>query len=388
MATKVRRGAAADENDPALDKLFDTDAFEVAAEEERAAIGRFNLLIAGNTGVGKSSLVNAVFGEKLARTGVGLPVTEGVHYYTNPGESLGIWDCEGFETGGPSPADRIRDYLDMIGSDAPDRQAQVAWYCVLGDSHRLTTADVRAITELSDAGLQVMLVLTKVPRAKRVSGKYEFSEQTTTFVESLKVDFDLPVKHIVLTAAEDQGKFGGPRHGLDTLLTLTLDLAPQASKDALRVAQRLSLPLKRELARRVIAAAATAAGAAAAAPIPLADAVTLAPIQLSMMGRLAAIYGLDLKVMLSAQAITQLGVQFAGRALARSFLKLVPGIGSVVNASVAVALTTATGEGWRRLCEAIFEGKVPIEKVETVFREYMPTAMQVMNALAKSKRQA
>ena len=37
-----------------------------------------------------------------------------------------------------------------------------------------------------------------------------------------------------------------------------------------------------------------------------------------MMGRIAAIYDLEIKTMLSASALAQLGVQLAGQALARA----------------------------------------------------------------------
>ena len=59
---------------------FATATFADAATENRRRFGRFNLGIVGETGVGKSSLVNAVFGEARARVGVGLPVTRGVNY--------------------------------------------------------------------------------------------------------------------------------------------------------------------------------------------------------------------------------------------------------------------------------------------------------------------
>ena len=41
-----------------------------------------NILIAGKSGVGKSSLLNYIFGEEVAETGAGKPVTaEGLHEY-------------------------------------------------------------------------------------------------------------------------------------------------------------------------------------------------------------------------------------------------------------------------------------------------------------------
>ncbi len=48
----------------------------------------------------------------------------------------------------------------------------------------------------------------------------------------------------------------GKGHGLGDLVTETLELAPERDKDAFRIAQRLNLPWKREMARPIIAAAA------------------------------------------------------------------------------------------------------------------------------------
>lgn len=140
---------------------IDDQPFIKASSEARRLYGRFNLAIVGGTGVGKSSLVNAVFGRDRAKVGKGLPVTKGVNYYHDP--SLGIWDFEGFEIGSTSPAETIRSGLETISQRPDDEQIAVVWYCVLASADRLTQTDIDLIRELDAAGLPVILVMTKVP---------------------------------------------------------------------------------------------------------------------------------------------------------------------------------------------------------------------------------
>ena len=362
---------------------IDDQPYIKASSEARRLYGRFNLAIVGGTGVGKSSLVNAVFGRDRAKVGKGLPVTKGVNYYHDP--SLGIWDFEGFEIGSTSPAETIRSGLETISQRPDDEQIAVVWYCVLASADRLTQTDIDLIRELDAAGLPVILVMTKVPWEKNpVTGKFKAPKDAEEFRKWLEDPEDangspieLPLRRVILTAA--QGRGAG--QGLGDLVAETLALSPEDEKDSFRIAQRLNLPMKRQLARPVIASAASLATAAAAVPIPVADAAALAPIQMTMMGRVAAIYDLELKAMVSAPALAQLGVQIAGKALARSFIKLIPGAGSVINATVAAALTAATGEAWLRLCEQVYLGKVDLAQIDDVWRDYSPTFTTVITQL-------
>lgn len=371
---------------------LDDKAFVQASSEAKSRYGRFNLAIVGASGVGKSSLVNAVFGRDWAKVGRGLPVTRGVHFYSD--DSLGIWDVEGFEIGSPIPPDQqLRNHLDAIAAHPGDHQISVVWYCVKANDDRLTPADIAMIRELDARGLPVILVLTKVDWIKNpLTGHQSVAKDVEAFVDWLNDPVDpstgerlrIPYRQVILTSTRDKhGK--GKGHGLGDLVTQTLDLAPERDKDAFRIAQRLNLPWKREMARPIIAAAAAAAAGAATVPLPVSDAVTLAPIQLTMMGRIAAIYDLEVKTMLSAGALAQFGVQVAGRALATSFLKLIPGAGIVVNAAVAGALTAATGESWLKICELLHTGKIDVRKLDQEWAKYAPSFMDVAKKMLERR---
>lgn len=369
---------------------FATAAFADAATENRRRFGRFNLGIVGETGVGKSSLVNAVFGEARARVGVGLPVTRGVNYYHEG--ALGIWDFEGFEIGGGAPQ-LLRENLRKIAERPADEQISVVWYCVLSSAGRLTRTDIAMINELEAAGLPVIIVLTKVDWDRNpVTGKMTPSYAAETlrrWIENPRDEVGRPItihnRGVVLTSAvNSKGK--GVGYGLSDLVERTLELSPASEKDAFRIVQTLNLGWKRDMARRDVTAATASAAAAAAVPIPIATAAVLAPIQLAMMGRVAVVYDLELRSVFSVSALAQLATQMTGRALAASLVKFIPGAGSVIDAAVASALTAATGEGWIRFCEAIYTGKVDLRSAEAVWQRYAPTAASVFAQWAAAKR--
>ena len=369
---------------------FATAAFADAATENRRRFGRFNLGIVGETGVGKSSLVNAVFGEARARVGVGLPVTRGVNYYHEG--ALGIWDFEGFEIGGGAPQ-LLRENLRKIAERPADEQISVVWYCVLSSAGRLTRTDIAMINELEAAGLPVIVVLTKVDWDRNpVTGKMTPSYAAETlkqWIENPRDEVGRPIiirnRGVVLTSAvNSKGK--GVGYGLSDLVERTLELSPASEKDAFRIVQTLNLGWKRDMARRDVTAATASAAAPAAVPIPIATAAVLAPIQLAMMGRVAVVYDLELRSVFSVSALAQLATQMTGRALAASLVKFIPGAGSVIDAAVASALTAATGEGWIRFCEAIYTGKVDLRSAEAVWQRYAPTAASVFAQWAAAKR--
>lgn len=74
-----------------------TDQVRDAIEDALKKRGEARLLIAGKTGVGKSTLVNAVFQGKIAETGQGRSVTEGVKEYSKSGIPICIVDTRGIE---------------------------------------------------------------------------------------------------------------------------------------------------------------------------------------------------------------------------------------------------------------------------------------------------
>ncbi len=56
-----------------------------------------NILLMGATGVGKSSLINGLFGQEVAKAGIGKSVTQHLKKYIDEEKGLVLWDTKGIE---------------------------------------------------------------------------------------------------------------------------------------------------------------------------------------------------------------------------------------------------------------------------------------------------
>ncbi|GAA9852996.1 hypothetical protein VN0607_05390 [Helicobacter pylori] len=57
-----------------------------------------NILLMGAIGVGKSSLINGLFGQEIAKAGTGKPVTQHLEKYVDGEKGLILWDTKGIES--------------------------------------------------------------------------------------------------------------------------------------------------------------------------------------------------------------------------------------------------------------------------------------------------
>lgn len=309
-----------------------------------------NIAVAGRSGVGKSTLLNAVFGRDLAATGVGRPVTKDATWYEEPGFSVRLLDTRGLERGAfaESLAALEAKLAEARAGTNPDEQLHLLWLCLDGSGSRIEDSDRRVAEMAGRLGVPVVVVVTKA---------WFDSELPTIARTELP---DPPVRAVVRVIASKRmfegGESVGPE-GLETLVEESLRLLPEAERAAMAAVQRVLLAPKVESARDAIRKAGNAAFLASGTPIPFADAVLLAPIQIAMIVAVTRRMGVALnedgwKALAAAVAGPVLAT-FAGRLAAGSLgnlLKTIPGIGSLVggslNAAVAVALTRFLGEGY------------------------------------------
>jgi uncharacterized protein (DUF697 family)/GTP-binding protein EngB required for normal cell division len=367
------------------------DSFRAEYDKQDAALGRFNLAIFGKTGVGKSTLINAIFGEEVARTGIGEPVTRGSHLYLDKIGHLGIVDTPGLEVGKDSKEilAELAKAMTTMRRLPLSEQIHVAWFCIRGMDRRFEDTEADFIRRLDEMGLPVLVVLTQVPRRLSANGGPGHYHPDAVLLAEQIIARRLPIAggRPFMTYAKADEFAGQPAYGLREVLDATFRVAPEGVHGALVVAQEIDYDRKAQEARKYIAAAAGTAAAAAATPIPFSDATLLVPIQLGMMARIAQLYKIKferaaLMAVVSATAATQVG-----RAAFTGLLKMVPGAGSVVGgvigAGVASTFTYAMGQAWLTVCQRVAKGTlgsaggIDDEQLRAVFLEEFRKRLKV-----------
>jgi uncharacterized protein (DUF697 family)/GTP-binding protein EngB required for normal cell division len=306
--------------------------FRKEYEKARAEITKPNVLVLGGTGVGKSSLINSVFGDKVASVGVGKPQTKGINKYSL--DTITIFDSEGYESGKDNQNKFKKEIVEFVTKRQGSLVSQIhlAWYCISLPGHRVLDVDMETIAELKANKVPVALVFTKADEASEaeenemIASVRKISPDLEIFIVSDQKDVDRPTQPLVDWSYENIDK---------------------AVKYGFAASARDNVKIKAKESKNIYLQHAALAATAAASPIPMSDAPLIMATQTTMMARLASLWQLPaLKSAVSGGVLTQLLSQI-GRTLVGNALKFFPGVGSVagglLNATVASSITAAVG---------------------------------------------
>jgi predicted GTPase/uncharacterized protein (DUF697 family) len=327
------------------------------------------IMVVGRRGAGKSSLINAIFNDQVAKVGSVLSETGKAHWHNfkNDKGTIRILDTRGlgdrtkpessnFETA-------IEEIKVEIAKECPDA---LLFLCKAKEVDAHITEDLRNVLTIKafvqakhSYSLPLIAAVTQVDELdpKRIDAPFENDQKQTNIASAVKAINDACIGDgieamktipVCAYAEYDNGHMKYNSYwNIDTLVEFLVEILPNSAQIQLaRISSFRKIQAK--FARILVGSTATVCAGIAAIPIPVADIIPITAAQIGMIMGIGYIAGREMSKESSKEFLIAMGVNvgtgFVLREAARALIKFVfPGIGEMVSAGVAFAGTWGIG---------------------------------------------
>jgi len=355
------------------------------------------IIVAGKTGVGKSSIINTLLGSDIFETGV-IPTTKDEQetlWRTSKGE-LVIVDFPGFgeaEKSEEAYDESIRTiaaaqgHLLLLVLKADDRALEeetrfLEKWLLINKEHVPTLVVVNQIDKVTP-------VRDWNPTELNLTTPTSEKEQNITaylrYVQNLHAFDDLK---LIPFSAGESAQDSENQYGIHELTHEIFEALPESARTELaRLAKNNGGVRERQAASIIKKYSATAFGIVLANPLPIADALPLSALQILMIIHLGRLYDIQITRGIAAGLASAIGATFAGRAAFQFLISAIPGLKNLAGAPLAASLTYTIG----RTVQALFAtGKVTAssKEISELAKKYFEEAKTFSDRLKKDDNNA
>lgn len=338
---------------------------------------RGNVLVIGNSGVGKSTLINSVLGDEKAKTGYGSSgTTDKLEIYESEEIPFRIIDSIGFE---PSfikehkAINAVKKWSkDSAKEGKENSEINVIWFCVEGTTSKLFPKTIKDLSKATAMWktVPIVVVITKsysVPERelniKMVKDAFAMQKRHSKNLKDI-----VPVVASIYTLNDTA--FAAPE-GITELIDVTNALMPEGIKAGSNDVYKFKLKRKKAFAQSIVAVSTGAAVTVGAITIEFADALILSPIEVGQINALARLYGIDNSEESKRliKSIVEVGTVSTAAKAVISALRGIPGIKiapSMLDSIIAGAIVATIGESSIYVFEKVYTGEKSIEDIEWV----------------------
>lgn len=353
------------------------------------------IIVAGKTGVGKSSILNALLKNNVYETGV-LPTTRKNNeeiWGTDNGDIIVI-DAPGL---GEAEAPNINTEYDENIKQLGELNAHIL-LLILKCDDRALKLEKDFIDSWNNSSLlrklPVIIVINQIDKMKPVriwepdklnlktpqKEKEKNIRSYIDYVSSLNVFEEYSMKKRIIPISSGESFNDPEQYGIKNLKETIYKTLPDAAKTIFSRAAELK---KKEAHRITNNYSRGVAAAVGGNFLPGSDALVIAPIQIAMIVHLGKLHNVNVTKSTATGFLASAGMSFTGRFIAQELLSFMPIFKNIIGPPLAFGLTYSLGTGVNE-----FLGNGKIEATEKEFRNIVKNhTVETEKAVDKFKSQ-